>query len=103
MSKKPPSTPSTRDALLTSAERAAREPEFAKALLEEAELLSSGEPEIARRIVACVGSITPSTALLNKMLAAAPGPRMLTSTEIDLLQKSKKEAGERLRARHRKP
>lgn len=97
--KKPPATPLTRDASITVADRAAREPAFAEALLEEAVILSNEEPEIARRIVQCVGSITPATALLNQMLVAAPGPRMLTPSEQDLLRQSKKEVGERSRVR----
>ncbi len=62
-------------------------------------LLSTDEPEIARSLVAHVGSLTPSTALLNKMIGENPGCRMLTPIELDLLRKSKKEVGERIRAR----
>ncbi len=46
------------------------------------------------------GSVTPSTALLNQKLGTSCGPRMLTPSEIALLQQSKREAGERIRARH---
>ena len=35
--------------------------------------------------------VTPSTALLNRMLGTSPAPRMLTPYEIDLLRQSKKE------------
>ena len=35
--------------------------------------------------------ITPSTALLNRLLGTSPTPRMLTPYEIDLLRQSKKE------------
>lgn len=41
------------------------------------------------------GSITPSTALLNKIAAANSSPRMLTPYEIELLKASKREMGER--------
>jgi hypothetical protein len=46
--------------------------------------------------------ITPSTALLNKIFAADPGPRMLTAYEIKLLRQSKKEIQEALRELHSK-
>ena len=39
-------------------------------------------------------SVTPSTALLNQMLGTSPAPRMLTPTEIELLQRSKQEVCE---------
>ena len=35
--------------------------------------------------------VTPSTALLNRMLGTSPTPRMLTRYEIHLLRQSKKE------------
>jgi len=158
-----------REAFLTSAERAARDPAVASALLEEAARRRDDEPDVARRIVEIVagaynlaaddleklpgeaaglevasriatmqrssfaeglssmsnagedadftrlqdegggigkpsdlassGSVTPSTALLNALIATNPRPRMLTEFEQDLLRKSKKEAGERIRAR----
>jgi hypothetical protein len=44
-------------------------------------------------------SITPSTALLNQEVGISPGYRMLTPHEQDLLRKSKKELGERIRMR----
>ena len=39
------------------------------------------------------GSVTPSTALLNRKLGTSLAPRMLTPSEIALLQRSKKEMG----------
>lgn len=41
------------------------------------------------------GSVTPSTALLNRKLAISNAPRMLKPSEIELLQQSKKEMAER--------
>lgn len=41
------------------------------------------------------GSVTPSTALLSQRLAISNAPRMLTPSEIELLQLSKKEMAER--------
>ena len=35
--------------------------------------------------------VTPSTALLNRMIGTSPAPRMLTRYEIQLLRQSKKE------------
>ena len=35
--------------------------------------------------------VTPSTALLNRMIGTSPAPRMLTPYEIRLLRQSKKE------------
>ena len=42
-------------------------------------------------------SLTPSTALLNRMIRRSPGPRMLTQTEIDLLRQSAKEIAQATR------
>ena len=39
-------------------------------------------------------SVTPSTALLNRKLGTSLAPRMLTRSEIALLQRSKKEMGQ---------
>ena len=39
-------------------------------------------------------SVTPSTALLNRRLGTSPAPRMLTRSEIALLQRSKVEIAE---------
>ena len=36
-------------------------------------------------------SLTPSIALLNRMIGKSPAPRMLEPAEIDLLRKSKEE------------
>ena len=36
-------------------------------------------------------SLTPSLALLNRMIGTSPPPRMLEPHEIDLLRKSKEE------------
>ena len=44
-------------------------------------------------------SVTTSTALLNKKLGTSPGHRMLTPSEIVLLQKSKQEIAARLKRR----
>jgi hypothetical protein len=44
------------------------------------------------------GSVTVSTALLNQKLATLRVPRMLSPSEIELLQKSKREIAERYRA-----
>ena len=44
-------------------------------------------------------SVTPSTALLNQKLGTSNAPRMLTSSEIELLRKSKQEIAERARLR----
>lgn len=43
------------------------------------------------------GSVTPSTALLNRKLGTSPTPRMLTPSEIELLRRSKQEIAEWLR------
>ena len=40
-------------------------------------------------------SLTPSTRLLNQKLATSPGPRRLTSSEIELLRQSKQEIAKR--------
>ena len=40
------------------------------------------------------GGLTPSTALLNRLIGPSPAPRMLTPYEIDLLRQSKKEVDE---------
>ena len=37
------------------------------------------------------GSVTPSTASLNLRLGTSPAPRTLTRSEVELLQRSKKE------------
>lgn len=42
------------------------------------------------------GSVMPATAALNKLLAAAPGPRMLTDHELSLLRRSAQEIAARL-------
>lgn len=42
--------------------------------------------------------ITPSIALLNRLLGPSPAPRMLTLYEIKLLRQSKKEVAEVARA-----
>ncbi len=39
-------------------------------------------------------SATPSIALLNRRLGTSPAPRMLTSSEIDLLRQCVKEASD---------
>lgn len=36
-------------------------------------------------------SVTPSTASLNRRLGTSPAPRTLTPSEVELLQRSKKE------------
>ena len=36
-------------------------------------------------------SVTRSTALLNRKLGTSPAPRILTASEIELLQRSKRE------------
>lgn len=46
-----------------------------------------GSPTVA----ATPGSVTPATAALNRSLAAAPGPRLLTEEEQRLLRLSAKE------------
>ena len=43
------------------------------------------------------GSVTPSTALLNRRLGISPAPRMLTPYEVDLLQQSNQEVSEVVR------
>lgn len=42
-------------------------------------------------------SVTPSTRLLNQKLGTSPAPRMLTPSEIALLQQSKREIAEYMR------
>lgn len=42
------------------------------------------------------GSVTPSTRLLNQKLGTSPAPRMLTSSEIELLRQSRQEIAERV-------
>ena len=42
--------------------------------------------------------VTPSTALLNRLIGISPAPRMLTPYEIDLLRQSVKEVAEVARA-----
>ena len=44
------------------------------------------------------GSLTPSTALLDRRLAISNAPAMLTPCEIDLLRQSKREIAEYIRA-----
>jgi len=46
-----------------------------------------------------IASVTPSTALLNQRLGTLNAPRTLTSSEIELLRKSKQEIAERARNR----
>jgi hypothetical protein len=41
------------------------------------------------------GSVTPSTALLNRKLGISPTPRMLKPSEIALLRRSKQEIAEK--------
>ena len=41
------------------------------------------------------GSVTPSTALLNRKLGTSPTPRMLKPSEIALLRRSKQEISEK--------
>ena len=43
------------------------------------------------------GSVTPSTALLNRKLGTSPAPRTLTPYEVDLLQRSNREVSEVVR------
>ena len=43
------------------------------------------------------GSVTPSTALLNRRLGTSPAPRMLTPYEVDLLQRSNREVSDAVR------
>ena len=38
-----------------------------------------------------INSVTRSTALLNRKLGTSPAPRTLTASEIELLQRSKRE------------
>ena len=38
-----------------------------------------------------IDSVTRSTALLNRKLGTSPAPRTLTASEIELLQRSKRE------------
>ena len=45
------------------------------------------------------GSLTPSTALLDRRLATSNAPAMPTPCEIDLLRQSKREIADRSRAR----
>jgi hypothetical protein len=45
------------------------------------------------------GSVTPSTASLNRRLATSPGPRMLSAYEISLLKQSAKEIAARIESR----
>ncbi len=40
-------------------------------------------------------SLTPSTRLLNQKLGTSPGPRQLTSSEIELLRQCKQEIAKR--------
>jgi hypothetical protein len=42
-----------------------------------------------------VGSLTPSTSLLNQKLGTSPEPRRLTPSEIELLRLSKQEIAHR--------
>lgn len=51
----------------------------------------------------CESSITPATAELHKRLGQPCGPRMLCPEEIELLRRSKREAGERIRRRRGLP
>ena len=44
-------------------------------------------------------SVTPSTRLLNQKLGTSAAPRMLTASEIALLQQSKREIAEYMRQR----
>ena len=43
------------------------------------------------------GLVTASTALLNQKLGISPVPRMLTSSELELLRQSKREIAHHLR------
>lgn len=47
-------------------------------------------------------SVTPSTRLLNQKLGTSPAPRMLTPSEIALLQQSKREIAEYMRKMERR-
>lgn len=42
-------------------------------------------------------SVSPSTALLNRKIGTSPAPRMLTSSEIDLLRRSKQEIAAKIK------
>lgn len=44
--------------------------------------------------------LTPSTRLLNQKLGTSPGPRRLTSSEIELLRRSKQEMAQRFPANY---
>ena len=46
-------------------------------------------------------SVTPSTRLLNQKLGTSPAPRMLTPSEIELLQQSKQEIADYVRSNSR--
>jgi hypothetical protein len=45
------------------------------------------------------GSVTRSTASLNRKLATSSGPRTLTRPEIELLRQSKREIAERYKSK----
>jgi hypothetical protein len=48
-----------------------------------------------------IGSVTASTALFNQKLAISNEPRMLTPSEFELLQQSKREIASRVQAMQR--
>ena len=59
------------------------------------------DDEVFAEIQRHLGSVTPSTALLNQKLATSNAPRMLTPSEVTLLRQSKQEIAARYKATHK--